>query len=217
MHRSFLFLGFVAASACVSLGACAAKDITKVAAGSVSAGPASSSGGAGGATDGGGMCDAPPPPSPTVPEQVGCYVDMGSGWVSVPCLCDLWIENTTPGPATAGIELTVTPPDQVPTLAGTLDVEIAFDDPDASWYAAWTTQAGNGDAFTVTSNGGTTTVKMGESSVALGPVPLAACETRKAVAKVSGSTSATLSTHAVLDDGTVFATTDGSCYDPPPP
>jgi hypothetical protein len=169
-----------------------------------------------GATDGGAMCDPPPPPSPTLPDQEGCYVNDGSGWVAVPCLCNLWLENTTPGPATASIELTVTPPEQVPTLIGALDIEIAFDDPDASWYAIWTNQAGSGDDFTVTSEGGTTTVRMGESGVALGPVPLAACETRKAIAHVSGSYSAMLSMHAVLDDGTVFATTDGSCSDIPP-
>ena len=166
--------------------------------------------------DGGVIC-APPPPSPTLPDQEGCYEDInGSGWVQVPCYCELWIENTTPGPATASIEFTVTPPEQVPTLNGTLDIEVAFDDPDASWYAIWTKQAGKGDAFTVTGEGGKTAVKMGESDIALGPVPLTACEMRKAIAHVSGSYLAMLSMHAVLDDGTVFATTDWRCSHLPP-
>jgi hypothetical protein len=169
-----------------------------------------------GATDDGEVCDPPAPPSPTMPQEEGCYVNYGDGWVAVPCFCELWLENTTPGPATAGIELTVTPPEEVPTLTGTLNVEIAFDDPDASWYAIWTAQPGNGDAFTVTSEGGATTVRMGASGLSLGPVPLAACETRTAKAHVSGSYTATLSMHAVLDDGTVFAATDGSCSDIPP-
>ena len=160
------------------------------------------------------MCKPPPPPSPTLPQQLGCYVDMGSGWVAVPCLCDLWLDNTTPGPATAGIELTVTPPDEVPTPPGAPGVDVAFDDPDASWYATWQQQAANGGAFTVTSDGGTTTVTMAESDVALGPVPLAACETRKAIAQVPGP--AVLSMHAVLADGTVFATVDAGCSNQPP-
>ncbi|MDD5306959.1 MAG: hypothetical protein PHU25_06510 [Deltaproteobacteria bacterium] len=110
----------------------------------------------------------------------------------------------------------MTPPDQVPTLEGTLDVEIAFEDPDASWYAVWAKQAGSEGAFTVTSEGGTTTVRMGESVVALGAVPLAACETRKALAQMSGSYSARLGMHAVLDGGAAFATADGGCSDIPP-
>ncbi len=60
----------------------------------------------------------------------------GRRLASIPCLCDLWLANTTQAPITVGIQLTVTPPEQVPTLTGPLDVEIAFDDPDASLYAA---------------------------------------------------------------------------------
>lgn len=184
-----------------------------------SGGAATTMGGGGGEpTDGGAMCIPPPPPSPTMPDQPGCYEnDMGSGWFSVPCLCDLWLTNTMPAPITAGIQLLVTPPEQVPTLNGPLDVEVAFDDPDASWYATWTKQAGNGAAFTVTNEGGTTTVRMGEGSVVLASVPLTACETRKAIAHVSpGSNAAKLSMHAVLGNGSAFATTDGTCMNPPP-
>src|SRR5690242_5985427 len=74
-------------------------------------------GGAGGGTAGsGGMCAAPPPPSPTLPNQPGCFTDMGSGWVQIPCLCELWLENAATSPTTATLELAVTPPDQVPAL-----------------------------------------------------------------------------------------------------
>ncbi len=180
-------------------------------------GAAATTGGAGGEpTDGGGMCNAPAPPSPTLPDQPGCYVNMGSGWLSIPCLCDLWLANTTPAPITVGIQLSVTPPEQVPTLTGALDVEIAFDDPDASLYATWTKQGGNGESFAVTSEGGTTTVRMGAASVALAPVPVAACKTRTATARVSGSYTAVLSMEAVLDSGIAFATTEGTCLGPPP-
>jgi hypothetical protein len=186
-----------------------------------SGGAAATTGGAGGEpSDGGEMCNTPPPPSPTLPDQPGCYVNtMGSGWVLIPCLCDLWLANTTPAPITAGIQLIVTPPEQIPTLTGPLDVEVAFDDPDASWFATWTKQPGNGEVFTVTSQGGTTTVRMGEGGFALAPVPIAACTTRKAVALVLGSTSATLTMKAILADGngSAIATTDGTCSSPPLP
>jgi hypothetical protein len=180
-------------------------------------GAAATTGGAGGEpTDGGGMCNLPAPPSPTLPDQPGCYFNMGDGWLSVPCLCDLWLANTTQAPITVGIQLVVTPPEQVPTLTGPLDVEIAFDDPEASLYAIWTKQGGNGELFAVTSEGGTTTVRMGAGSVALAPVPIAACKTRTAIALVLGSNSAALSMQAVLDSGIAFATTEGTCSSPPP-
>ncbi len=142
---------------------------------------------------------------------------MGSGWVPVPCLCELWLENTTFAPINASIQLTVAPPEQVPTLTQTLDVEVAFDDPDASWYATWTNQAGNGQAFAVTNDGGMTTVRMGEGSVALVPVPVAACKTRKALAHVYpwSNDSAKLNMHAVLDNGIASATTDATCLNHP--
>jgi len=170
-----------------------------------------------GATDGGRICKAPPPPSPTLPDEPGCYEnDHGSGWVKVPCLCELWIENTTPGQAMARVELSVTPLDQAPAFDGTLDAEIAFDDPDASWYAIWAKQPGSGDAFTITNQGGKTTVQLAASSLTLGPVPLFACETRNAIAQVSGSYTETLSMRAILDDGHVLATIDGKCFAIPP-
>ena len=187
------------------------------ASGSGSAATTTTGGTGGEATDGGGMCNAPAPPSPTVPDQPGCYFNnMGSGWVAIPCDCNLWMANTTPAPITAGIQLTVTPPDQVPTLTGALDVEVAFDDPDASWYATWTKQAGSGDAFAVTNEGGTTTVRMGKSGVALAPVPVPACKTRKAIAHVYGGSSAVLSIQAVLENEIASVTVEGTCFNPPP-
>ena len=152
-------------------------------------------------------------PSPTLPTDEGCYVNDGSGWIAVPCLCELWIENAEPGACAASVALSVSPPDQAAALGGALDVGVAFEDTDASWYAIWAAQAGGGDAFAVTSEGGTTTVELLAGDVALAPVPLAACETRKAMAYVSGSDTATLGMHAVIG-GT--ASTDGSCDAIPP-
>jgi hypothetical protein len=171
-----------------------------------------------GAGGGGGTCEPPPPPSPTVPDDAGCYVnENGTGWVAIPCGCELWLQNTSPAPVTADVELIVTPQDQVPSLGGTLDVEIAFEDPDASWYATWSQQSGNGDAFVVSNEDGKTTVRMGQNSVLLAPVPLAACETRKAAAVVAPGSNfaATLSMHGAVD-GAVSTTTDATCSNPPP-
>ena len=186
--------------------------------GSSSASAAATTAGAGGESpDGGAMCNTPPPPSPTVPDQPGCYTNiMNGGWVAVPCECELWMANTTHAEITAAVRLTVTPPDEVPTLTGMLDVEVDFDDPDAGAYATWTSQAGSGVAFTVTNAGGTTTVRMGQSSVVLAPVPVVACSTRKAMARVSGSFSMKLSLHAALDEGSFSATADGVCSAIPP-
>jgi hypothetical protein len=207
----------VAASAGVGLGACAASVVTETAATSTGTTAGAGGAGSGGADGTGGMCAGPPPPSPTLPDQPGCYDNkMNTGWVAVPCLCELWLENTTPGTVSAGVELTVTPPDPAPTPTGPTGAGIAFDDPAASWYAVWATQAAEGGGFAVTHDGGTTTVEMSESSVALAMVPLAACETRKAMAYVHGALTTGLSMHAVLQDGTVLSTTDAACNNPAP-
>ncbi len=57
---------------------------------------------------------------------------------------------------------------------------------------------------------------MGAGSVALAPVPVAACKTRTATARVSGSSTAVLSMEAVLDSGIAFATTEATCPGPVP-
>lgn len=166
--------------------------------------------------DGGRACPAAPPPS-SVP--AGCSENKGSGWVSVPCTCDLWLENSTPVPVTAGLQLTVVaPPDQGPSPSGAHVGEVAFDDPDASWFATWSKQPGNGDAFTVRREGGTTVVSVGEGVVAMVPVPLDSCTTRKGQAHVLGS--ATLRADAVLANGVTLATMarcDNPPARPPPP
>jgi hypothetical protein len=175
--------------------------------------------GTGGETsDGGEMCNAPPPPSPTLPNQLGCYVDMGAGWIPTPCVCDLWLANTTFLPINAGIDLVVTPADQVPSLDGPLVVDVEFDDPDASFYATWAKQTGNGTAFTIKNDKGKTTVTMGSGKLTLLPVPVTACETRKAIAHIAGSNwTAKLDIHATLENQIVSATTDSNCSNPPPP
>jgi hypothetical protein len=128
----------------------------------------------------------------------------------------MWLQYTTPGPANATITLTATAP-PLPDLTG-LEVDVSFEDPDGSWSAPWAQEAGHGAAFALMSGGGKTTVRLGTSTVTLSPVPLAACETRKALAYISSvDTTTALKMHATLDDGAVFATTDGTCINPPHP
>jgi hypothetical protein len=209
-----------ASSALIGLGACGANANVHELSGGTTGGATSGAGGSSTTSVGSGgtaaMCPPPPPPSPTLPATVGCYTETTAGWVASPCQCELWLQNTTPAPANATITLTVTAP-PLPELMGA-DVEVAFDDPDGSWYATWAQEAGNGVAFALTSAGGKTTVRLGTSTVTLSPVPLAACETRKALAYISSvDTTTVLKMHATLGDNAVFATTDGTCVNPPHP
>lgn len=166
----------------------------------------------------GGLCNLPPPPASSLPQQPGCYENDGGGWLSVPCVCDLWLANTTLAPITAGIQFTVTPLEQASALTGALTVDVTFDDLDASWYATWSQQADNGSAFAVANEVGKTTVTMRQAAVTLAPVAIAACQTQKAVAHVSpGSNSAAkLTLHAVLGSGSAATTADSFCSNPPP-
>jgi hypothetical protein len=228
-HRTGLFLiGLFASSAALGLGACGTKVNVDLSGGTTSgnggatssASSTASSGGGSTTSVGtggtGGMCPPPPPPSSSLPMTVGCYEDTTAGWVAIPCLCELWFQNTKPDPASATITLTVTAP-PLPNLTD-VDVEVAFEDPDGSWFATWSQEAGNGVAFALTNGGGKTTVRLGTSTVTLSPVPLAACETRKALAYISSvDTTTVLKMHATLEDGSVFATADGTCENPPHP
>jgi hypothetical protein len=109
-------------------------------------------------------------------------------------------------------------PPQVPSLAGPIDVEVAFEDPDATLYAIWASQIGGGQAFAVVHAGTATTVRMGASDVTLPPVPVAACETEKGHALVIPANGAdvALQIHAVLEDGTGPQAVDATCQNAHP-
>jgi hypothetical protein len=130
----------------------------------------------------------------------GCGENFGSGWVAVPCTCELWLENTTPAPIAASIEITVVPDQPSPAQAHGAD--IAFEDPDASWYGVWKAQSAGG-GFSVTNESGKTTVTVTQS-VTLKPVPLPACVKRVAQTQLNDAT--TVSMHALRDDGSTLAT-----------
>lgn len=163
-----------------------------------------------------GSCTPPPPPSPE--PTSGCSKNDGDGWVSVPCDCQLWLTNPEVSPIAAALELTVSPPDQVPALSGPLDVEVAFDDASSALFTRWSAQAGNGSDFSVHREGTTTTVRMGKQHVVLDGVPIGACATTKGNAFIAGGNwTPLLSMHATLSDQEgPLVTVDATCSNPPP-
>jgi len=141
-----------------------------------------------------------------------------------PCVFPL--TNATTSNGSAQITLTVTPNTAAaPSLTAQPDVEVAFDDPDSSWFNVWTAQTGNGSTFKVTHSGAMTTVRLGAYSVALNQVSIAAGQSRNATGTTvlpSGyPTALTLEIGATLTEttgsGTVLVQNGGSCVTPPPP
>jgi len=173
--------------------------------------------------DGGGSCGdafAPPTPLPAMPTTPGCYEGVDGGWIPVLCLCELPIDNTATSPGTFTITLGMTKASPAPSLAGSLDVEVSFDDPDASWYLVWAKQPASGTDYLVTNAGGKTTVQLGVTSLVLAPVPLSACGARMGTATIFGTYDASWSTlsldmTASIDVGGV-PTTTATCPAPVP-
>jgi hypothetical protein len=134
-----------------------------------------------------------------------------------PCVYPL--TNGTSSNGNAQITLSIGPATgTAPSLTALPDVEVVFDDSDASWFNAWNSQTGNGSTFAVTHSGSSTTVRLGAFSVALNSVPLAAGQTRTATGTVnlpSGSPPATLQIAASLTEtgagGKVLVANGGSC------
>ena len=130
-----------------------------------------------------------------------------------PCVYPL--TNGTTSSGTVQITLTVTPnTGTTPSLTGSPDVEVTFDDADSSWFNVWNTQTGNGTTFSVTHNGGanTTTVRLGAFSVPLNAVPLSAGQTRNATGNINpASGTLTLQIGATLTAGGQMVSNGGSC------
>jgi hypothetical protein len=128
----------------------------------------------------------------------------------------------TGAPATFVITLDMTAPSPTPAFGSSLDVEVSFDDPDASWYVVWAKQQAVGTDYLVTNGGGKTTVQLGVANLALAPVPLAGCGARLGRATISGTyepswSTLSLNMAASLEDrGTGAATTTAICPAPVP-
>jgi len=81
------------------------------------------------------------------------------------------------------VTLTLTAVGAVPSLTGANDLAVTFDDPAQAWYAIWLPGAGSG--YALSQAAGQTTVRLGQVSVTLAPVPLAAGQSVNATAVVS--------------------------------
>lgn len=163
--------------------------------------------GSGGAA---GTCDPTMNSQASVPSSQGCFAGTDRGWVQVPCLCELWLKNTTESPLAVVLTLYGGSPD--PDASGG---ELDLKDPDATFYSVWSLQAAAGAPISVVRDGNVTAVRPAASSVALSSVVVPACSffTGQANVGISGA----LSMHADFLDaaGNVVLTSDGSCFRPP--
>jgi hypothetical protein len=191
----------------------------------MSAGGATNSGGSAGesaASDG--TCRPPAPVAPsspnTPPSEIGCYVYTDGAWQPIPCDCDLWLRNTVSVPVAVAFSLTFSPANMVPSLTGSPDVEVTFEDADESWYKAWARQPQllTRPSFGVTTADGMTTVRLGASSVTLDPVSLPGCVSRVPKGSISApyGTFLSLDMQASLTDasGNLVANDTGECTQP---
>jgi hypothetical protein len=185
-------------------------------------------------TDGGANgCVNEAPISKPPPPNIGCYFGTAAcGWQKVECGGELDVKNPSAATAKVQFVLTLVPSTVIPALAGTPDVEIAFDDPDGTWAATWSAQAGSGTTFIVRKDygnpnvggaapaAGMTTVRLGIARLALAPVSLSALQSTVVQAAMNGApTSARLSMEAVVTDaaGRHLEYDMGTCQDEPPP
>jgi hypothetical protein len=134
-----------------------------------------------------------------------------------PCVYPL--TNGTSNNGNAAITLSLTPnTGTAPSLTALPDVEVQFDDSDSSWFNVWNAQTGSGTAFKATHSGTSTTVRLGQFSVQLNAVPLAAGVSRTATGTANlpaGYGPATLQIAATLTEsggsGNVMVANGGSC------
>lgn len=148
------------------------------------------------------------------PGAVGCYAHESGGWRQVACNCELDVVNPLTAASMVNVTLSLDG-GATPSLTGTPDVEVAFDDPDSSWFSMWSGQANKTGSFAVSHDGTSTTVRLGTSRVVLDAVPLAGCDRRQGKAKNSG-TGQTFTLQATFVDSALAATTN-TCTDLPHP
>jgi hypothetical protein len=134
--------------------------------------------------------------------------------VQVPCLCDLWLKNTTHD--TLAVSLTLSFAGTLPASADAPAPELDLHDPDSTFYAVWSEQAAAGAPIRVVRSDDITAVWLFAASVVLGPVILPACGFVTGTAFMNG-TGGALDMHADFVDmnGRVVLSSDGSCLVPP--
>ncbi len=141
------------------------------------------------------------------------------------CAYSLTNSSTDNGNVSLTLSLTAGPPPApplVPSLAsGGINAWVAFSDPNGVWAGVWANQSGAGTAFSVTTTGSganeTTTVQLGQATIALTSVSLPAGQSRTASANITGLAAGAqgdLSLQAVLTDastGKQLLANGGSC------
>jgi len=126
--------------------------------------------------------------------------------------CKYPLTNATA--SSGNLTLTLGATGVTPSTTGATDLEFSFDDPTSAWLNAW--QPGAGVNYTLAHSGSQTFVRLGQPSVTLAAVPLAAGVTVTAtgiIALAEGSPAANLSLAATLKDagGAVLVTNGGTC------
>jgi hypothetical protein len=141
-------------------------------------------------------------------------------WQPTPCDCDLWLSNPVGAKAAVAFSFTFLPANIVPSLTDLPDVEVTFEDADASWYKVWARQPQllAQPSFSVTTADGKTTVRLASNSVTLDPVSLPGCARSVPTSSIQGNwgTPLFLEMHATLTDasGSLIANEMGGCSQP---
>ena len=187
------------------------------------AGGAGLSGGAGGEASTTMACPPAPPPDPPVvvggpPASFACAKNLDGAWVETPCSCELWLRNPLASPLQTTVSLDYTPTTEPPSPTSTPNVELKFPDPDASWYAAWSSQPDAGTSFTLMNENGVTSMRLAIGKVTLAPVTLPGCARLTATSSVTGPWGSRLDLvmKATLTDssGNAVTTSTGECVQP---
>jgi hypothetical protein len=132
------------------------------------------------------------------------------------CGCELWVKNPDSNAAPVELTFTVTGGTAPPSLDTTESIEVAFDDPDSSWFNVWALPA-NGDRFSLKHDGATTIVRLGAPKVQL-TASLSGCELRIGRAILTATPIGQfLEMSAVIDAGSTTSTALGSCEEHPRP
>jgi len=101
--------------------------------------------------------------------------------------CAFPLTNTTGFDGDVEIMLSVVPPETSPKLSTSgPNISVTFDDGDSRWHDVWMAQPENGTAYSVSSDGSKTTVRLGKAGVTLHAVPLHDGESRTARGNIAG-------------------------------
>jgi hypothetical protein len=129
--------------------------------------------------------------------------------------CELPLTNSTT--SNGNVALTISAKGATPSLTGANDLTVTFDDPTQAFFNAWT--AGAGAAYSVSQSGGKTTVRLGQVSVPLASIVIAAGQSVTATASVvlgAGQPTTTLQIQATLTESTGHTVNNGvSCVGSP--